>query len=272
MKKVFVILLILISCQKNIEDGKTKLASIGNKIIKKEEFEDYLLKNLGKEPYKNTAVVLSELLDNFIKEKLLDEEAKRKGFEGEKAEERIKNFLMEICSKLEKPEEKHVYDWYLKNKDQFWSPTQYFFWQIFISDKKKAEEVYKKIKEGEDFLKLLNEYSESANKEKGGLIGPLSLEDLPEEIALGLSKLKKGEISQLLPVASGYMILKLKEIKKEGFLTYEEVKDKIYGYLKEELCEKERKRIEKELILKEQIWIYQKNLPFYYSGQFPVME
>ncbi len=270
MRIIIIFFVIFISCQKAKEDKSNWIASLGKEIITKEEFEDYLAKNLGEDYYRHTPEVLSELLDNFIIEKLLYIEAKKRGFESKNIEETIKIFVENLCDNLEKPPDDILKEWYLKNKEKFKTREEYYFWEIFITEKNKAENVYNLLKKGEDFQKVLQEHSENLNKEKGGLIGPLSLEDVPEEIALSLKKLKKGEITPLLPVSGGYMILKLKEVKQPKEVQLEEAKEVILEILKEEMCQEELEKIKKSLILKETIWIYQKNLLFSYFGQFPL--
>jgi peptidyl-prolyl cis-trans isomerase C len=270
MKKVFLLFIILISCQKAKEDKSNWVASLGKEAVTKEELDNYLKKNLGEDPYNHTTVVLSELLDNLLTEKLLYWEAKKEGFTGGSQEEVIKSYIETICNKIKEPPENAVKEWYIKNKEKFKTGAQYYFWEIFITDRNKAESIYSSLKKGDDFHKILQENSENLNKENGGLIGPLSIEDIPEEIALSLSKLKKGEISPLLPVSGGYMILKLKEILPPKEISFEEAKGVILEILKEEMCEKELEKIKKTLILKETIWVYQKNLLFSYCGQFPL--
>lgn len=272
MKKIVFLFLILISCSKFKEDDQKKISSVGKEVITYEEFERYLLENIGDDPYRHTATVLSEFLDNYIKEKLLYNEAVRKGFRGKEKLETINNFIENICSKIEKPSEKLILEFYETHKDKFKTQNEFYFWEIFITDKEIAENVYLKAKNGDDFQKLTMEFSENLNKERGGLIGPLSIDDIPEEIALSLSKLKRNEISPLLPVSGGYMILKLKEIKPTRNLSFEEAKNLIYDYLKEERCQNKLEEYQKSLVLKETIWIYQKNLPFSYCGQFPLYQ
>ncbi len=261
--------ILFISCG-NSKEEELKIASIGKKIITKEEFENYLKIHLGSEPYRHTASVLSEMLDNYIVEEILFVEAKRLGIEEERREVAIGKLIEELCSKIEKPKEEYLENWYKKNKDNFLVPQRYTFWKIFLTQREIAEKVYNLAKKGEDFQKLAKEFSEGMDKEKGGLVGPLSLEDIPDEIASSLLKLRKDEISSILPVSGGFIIIKLKELLPAKELSFEEAKDIIFSILKEEMCQREKERLEKSLILKESIWIYQKNLVFTYSGQFPV--
>lgn len=272
MKKIVILFLLLISCSKFKEDDQKKVSSVGKEVITHEEFEKYLVENIGDDPYRHTAIVLSEFLDNYIKEKLLYNEAIKKGFEGREKIETINKFIENICSQIERPSEKLVLDFYETHKEKFKIQNEFYFWEIFITDKETAEKIYLRAKKGDDFQKLTMEFSENLNKERGGLVGPLSIDDIPEEIALSLSKLKKNEISPLLPVSGGYMILKLKEIKPARNLSFEEAKGLIYDYFKEEMCQNKVEEYQKFLILKEPIWIYQKNLPFSYCGQFPLYQ
>lgn len=270
MKKILILIIVLIACNKSEEEKEIKIASFGKEVVTKEKFEEFLKINLGEDPYRHTPQVLSELLDNYIIEKLLYHEALKENLKMDTQEETINSFIEKICSKLKEPPEETLREWYNSHREKFKTSNEYFFWEIFITDKEKAENVYSLLKKGSDFQKMVLEHSENFNKEKGGLLGPLSIEDIPEEIGLSLSKLKKGEISPLLPVSGGYMILKLKEVKPPKELSFEESKGIILDFLKNEMCQDEIEKIKKSLILKETIWVYQKNLLFSYCGQFPL--
>lgn len=98
--------------------------------------------------------------------------------------------------------------------------------------KKKAEEIYKKAKAGEDFAKLAKEYSQDpGSKEAGGSLGQFPRGAMVPEFEKVAFSLKDGEISQPVETQFGYHIIKLnKKIK----LNYNDVKNS----MKQELTQK----------------------------------
>lgn len=80
--------------------------------------------------------------------------------------------------------------------------------------KKKAEQVYEKLKSGEDFSKLAAAYSDAPDALKGGVLGLRPLSRLPVLYAEAVVKLAPGEVAPLLRSPSGFHIVKL--ISKSG--------------------------------------------------------
>lgn len=98
--------------------------------------------------------------------------------------------------------------------------------------KKKAEEVYKKAKAGEDFAKLAKEYSQDpGSKEAGGSLGQFPRGAMVPEFEKVAFSLKDGEISQPVETQFGYHIIKLNKRVK---LNYNDVKNT----MKQELTQK----------------------------------
>jgi peptidyl-prolyl cis-trans isomerase C len=108
--------------------------------------------------------------------------------------------------------------------------------------KAKAEQVLARLRHGEDFGKLAQEFSEdpgsSRNKgelpgwaEKGKLVAPF------EEAAYAL---KPGEISGLVRTRFGYHIIMLLEIREPRQQSFEEVKGSIMEALRNELVGQKR--------------------------------
>jgi foldase protein PrsA len=89
--------------------------------------------------------------------------------------------------------------------------------------KKKADEVYQKIKAGEDFAKLADEYSEDPSnmdpqtgKKKGGELGWFSRGRMVQEFEKKAFELKVGEVSEPVKTFYGYHIIKVDKIGKDA--------------------------------------------------------
>jgi len=80
----------------------------------------------------------------------------------------------------------------------------------------KAEEVLNRIRGGEDFNKLAQEFStDTSNKDKGGDLGWFSHGDMVKEFSDAAFALKPGEVSNIVETRYGFHIIKLDERRTE---------------------------------------------------------
>ncbi len=270
MKKALVLLCLLAACGRGPEVEADIIAALGGDSIALNEFEAFLQENLGVEPYHHAPEVLSGMLEAFIQEKLLAREAHRRGIEGDSPAGAVRRMLAEECAALPQPGDDAVRTYYERHADDFSTPSMVHFRQIFVVKSEDAAKVQIALKGGADFAEVAREYSETANREAGGLVGPLAPEDIPEELALALKHLKAGQISGLLPVAGGYMLLKLERIQPPQRASLEQVGQLIQAHLAEQACQTRMEQLTRELVMKEHVWIYAENLPFAYAGELPV--
>lgn len=73
----------------------------------------------------------------------------------------------------------------------------------------RAEEIISQLRSGADFSQLAASYSDAPDGLSGGMLGWRQLERLPTLYAETVSKLKPGEVSEVLRSPAGYHILKL---------------------------------------------------------------
>jgi foldase protein PrsA len=89
--------------------------------------------------------------------------------------------------------------------------------------KKKADEIYAKVKAGEDFAKLANEFSEDpgntdpqTNNKKGGDLGWFSRGRMVQEFEKAAFDMKAGEISEPVKTFYGFHIIKVEKLGKDA--------------------------------------------------------
>jgi peptidyl-prolyl cis-trans isomerase SurA len=77
---------------------------------------------------------------------------------------------------------------------------------------KRAQDVYTRAKNGEDFAKLAVQYSNSQTALEGGALGRRKGSELPTFLADVIARLKPGEVSAPLRTPTGYHIVKLNAV------------------------------------------------------------
>lgn len=78
---------------------------------------------------------------------------------------------------------------------------------------KKAQDIYKRATDGEDFAQLAVAYSNSQKALEGGALGWLKGSQVPTFLTETVAKLKSGEVSQPLRTPTGWHLVKLNDIR-----------------------------------------------------------
>ena len=138
--------------------------------------------------------------------------------------------------------------YYADHKEEFKHPDIVRTSQIlFRSDgtpesnakvKKQAEDIFARIKQGEDFAELARKYSDGPSATEGGDIGFYARDAMPAEYAEVAFSLPVGE-SKMIRAEQGYQIIKVTDKKKEGIASLEESEAPLRDFLKEELTQTE---------------------------------
>jgi parvulin-like peptidyl-prolyl isomerase len=130
---------------------------------------------------------------------------------------------VEVMGKISVTEEE-VAKYYDENKTSFSTPPQVTLREILIAvpesekginvaaddaAREKAEDVRKRAVAGEPFAQLASQLSDSGSKANGGLIGPISRDDLSPELQKQFASMKSGEVTPILRTPRGYQIIKL---------------------------------------------------------------
>jgi len=225
---IFVLSLMLVfSCQRKSQ----VIAKVGSESLTIEEFLD----ELKRAPDSYLEFIQSEhgrkhFLDVMVKEKIMISAAKEAKLD-KSPEFRVavdefrkeqskhladykKNLLIEKYYQSIKSDQLSVSDdeiqkFYDENREKYDNPVKITLSHIMLSDESKAQEVYERLQKGENFNRLVNEFSAQVwvNTETGKLeyTQPGSLSPELEQIALSL---KVGEISKPVQSESGYFVLR----------------------------------------------------------------
>jgi peptidyl-prolyl cis-trans isomerase SurA len=100
--------------------------------------------------------------------------------------------------------------------------------------REKAEGIRARVVKGEAFEKVAAEVSDSPSKANGGLIGPISRDEMNEEVLKMISTMKVGEITPVLNTATGAQFFKLESNIESTTLPFESARAQIADRLTNE--------------------------------------
>jgi len=163
--------------------------------------------------------------------------------------ERMQIVEFEVKSRIVIPEEK-IKEYYEKHKDQFATEEKVRISAIFLKAKdpndpdemrrlmRRAEVIMERLKAGQDFSELAEEFSEGPGAEEGGDLGYFKVSELDPELRKIIENMKVGDVSGPIIRPFGIQIIKLIDKKKAGVKPLEEVRDYIYRILYNKEVEK----------------------------------
>ena len=93
--------------------------------------------------------------------------------------------------------------------------------------REKAEQIRGRVVAGESFETVAGETSASPSKTNGGLVGPISLNDLSPDLRAIIEPMKVGDVSQVLRTARGYQLLKLETSSPKQTLPFDQAREQI---------------------------------------------
>lgn len=113
--------------------------------------------------------------------------------------------------------------------------------------KQKIDSIEKRIRAGEAFEALAQEFSEDNHAQEGGMAGWVKRGEMLASIDESLFELKAGAISPVLETSAGYHLFKIEEKKTGELPPLEEVRMKIHHLLFRQKAEKRFKEWMEEL-------------------------
>jgi peptidyl-prolyl cis-trans isomerase C len=197
---------------------------------------------------------VSELKGRFPSPEKYQEELKKEGLsEADLAKQAREAFVLQKLVETKvvndvKVTDQDVKAFYDKNPDKLKRPERVHVRHILIhvdktatdDDKKKArakaDDILAKLKAGGDFAKLAEENSEDpGSKQRGGDLSWVSRNQTVPPFETAAFALKKpNDLSTVVESQFGFHIIQLIEHQDAGMVPFDEVKDKISGFLKQQ--------------------------------------
>jgi peptidyl-prolyl cis-trans isomerase SurA len=145
--------------------------------------------------------------------------------------------------------------YYEAHRNEFTTPAEITLREIFVEvptserginaaqddeAKAKAEAARKRALAGEPFAKLAAELSDSGSKANGGLIGPISRDELAPALQKQIDSMRVGDVTEPIRTPRGYQILKLETRTESKTRTFDEARDDISQKVGDEKLRGER--------------------------------
>jgi peptidyl-prolyl cis-trans isomerase SurA len=108
--------------------------------------------------------------------------------------------------------------------------------------REKAAAIRERIVKGEPFEKVAAEVSDSPSKANGGLIGPISRDEMNEELLKMIAKMKAGDITPVMNTATGAQFFQLQSSIESTTLPFESARARVADRLTSEKMDGEFKK------------------------------
>ncbi|MCG8643539.1 MAG: SurA N-terminal domain-containing protein [Desulfobacterales bacterium] len=109
---------------------------------------------------------------------------------------------------------------------------------ILMRDREEIGEIKRRLDENQSFVILAKQFSMAPNASEGGDLGLFDVSNFTPQIRESISKLEKGEYTDIIQTAQGFQIFFIEDIVLDGNRTLEQVADEIEGILYQEEVEK----------------------------------
>ena len=185
---------------------------------------------------------------NILTKMNLSEDAIKSQFKRDRA---IQEFMDKEFIEKVTISDKEIKAYYDSKRDLFKQPEQVRASHILVSvdskggasqkaeARKKIEKIQQKLHKGEDFAALAKEFSQCPSSAKGGDLGYFKRGQMVKPFEEAAFALNPGEVSDIVETRFGYHLIKVVGKKAEGTIAYEDVKDRLGQYLKQEKGKKE---------------------------------
>ncbi len=226
---------------------------------------------------------MNQLLERQIDNMLFAQEARRLKVDEKpdvkyKLEEFTKGILTqalieETVNKNVTVTDEEIEEYYKNNVGEFQVPEKIKVSHILIAfesnageeakaeKKKQAEQVLYKVKAGENFAELAQQFSDdTATKKRGGVLGFFSRGSKSTEIEEVAFNLKKDEVSDLVLTEKGYHIIKMLDKKEGTTKSLEDSRKKIENKLTQQKKNEAIQRLLEDLKAKTKVVIYEETL------------
>ncbi len=206
------------------------------------------------------------ILEQMIMETVLLQEAQKRRLErdpevgrlwAEARRQILFGRLIEVLRQEGKPavSQEQIQEFYEENKASFVQPESFRASHILVSDEETARKALTRLKAGEPFPQVAQEFSTDPSASQGGDIGFFTGEQVIPEFGAACKKLKVGELSDAVKSSLGFHLILLTEKKPAGQRPLQEVEAQVQNLLEQRERQRHVEQVVQELRRKAQVQI-----------------
>jgi len=188
------------------------------------------------------------LQNNIASMEDLEQQVRASGMDYEDFRSNIRNELYrqevmrrEVGSRII-PDKSEIQKYYDEHLQQFDRPEQVYVREILVNTEgksdaekpplqRRAEELLARVKSGEDFGELAKRFSDGSTAKAGGELGMFQRGQLAPVLELAVFQLNRNEVTAVIPIQTGFLILQVMEHYVAGQQPLEKVENEITNRL-----------------------------------------
>ncbi len=143
----------------------------------------------------------------------------------------VKKIVERASKTLDPIAPREIKNYYDTHRDEFTEPAAVRFRQVVTKSEDEADQIARRLKDGEDFGELATNYSISPEAEKGGEVGWIAKGVLDESMEKVLFALPIGKAGPVVESPYGYHIFEVMARRPEGFKSLPEAMAEIEAKL-----------------------------------------
>jgi len=242
------------------------IAVVGPDPVLYAPFSDYVEAETDSSIAALESAVLSNLLDQYLTERLLVKAAVDRGLVEPGTAHRKALWALLASAPAADPPRSEVLARYRAEPERWTLPERARVRQILTETREAAERARAEVEAGADFGEVARRYSIDPSASYGGDQGELSREDLPEEFADVIFGLDPGEVSGIVRADYGFHVFQVTARLPVRVVPFEEAAPALADGLREEGVRAWLDKVVDDARNRYTVHVYERNLPFEYQG------
>ena len=260
-----------IDSQDAVNSGDEIAASVGEIIITKQEYTDYLLLYRKTKDFKKVAETLTpegkeRILNELIEQHLLVLEAKSSGLDKkplvqQEIQKAIENVLAQSFIKMEigrvNVSDESLIKYYNLNPEPYTTGIRIKAKHIITKTNKEAEKALQEVNKGKEFSTVAEQVNIDSSQSTGGDLGWVVKGIMVKPFEDALFSLEESQVSGIVKTSFGFHIIKAEKIVKGKIKPFNSVKNEVkkqivdqhISQLKENLTKKYPIKINRDLLI-----------------------
>lgn len=246
------------------------VARLAGEPIRNAEFEAHLRTILGEQGEALASEALSQLLDQFLIERLLVRAAVEAGRVEPGADAASAADALLALEPRPAPTEGDIAAWFARNRARLALPERVELAEIRTEDRLAAERARREILAGADFAATAGRVSTGPAAERGGRQGVFARDELPPAFAAVVFRLDVGGVSEVVEADSTFHLFQVLSRRSAEEPTLEGARARALAALDAERADRSLARIVAAARSRYAVEVFDRNLPFAYRGTFPL--